>query len=79
MVDERVYEMFRDIGRDILAMARKGLAHRGNKDARGQDETQFLDPLDAVIAGRTQAEELIERFKGPWQGSVDPAFSECVY
>ena len=35
--------------------------------------------LDEVVAGRSQAEVLIERFNGPWRESVDPAFEACVY
>ncbi|MGB8278162.1 MAG: glutamate--cysteine ligase [Methylovirgula sp.] len=69
----------RDIGREILALVRKGLVRRGKKDAEGRDESHFLDPLDAVIEGRSQAEELIARFAGEWAGSVEPAFTQCVY
>ena len=69
----------RDIGREILALARQGLARRAKHDAAGRDECAFLDPLDAVIAGRTQAEDLIERFETRWAGSAEPAFVECAY
>jgi glutamate--cysteine ligase len=69
----------RDIGREILALARQGLARRAKRDAAGRDECRFLEPLDAVIAGRTQAEELIERFETRWAGKVEPAFAECAY
>jgi glutamate--cysteine ligase len=69
----------REIGREVLALIRKGLAARGAKDSSGRDETYFLDPLDAVVAAKSQAEELIACFKGPWGGSVEPAFTECVY
>jgi glutamate--cysteine ligase len=69
----------RAIGREILALVRKGLVHRGEKDAAGRDESHFLDPLDAVIDGRSQAETLIAHFAGDWAGSVEPAFSQCVY
>ncbi len=69
----------RDIGREVLAMVRKGLVARGAKDASGRDESHFLDPLDAVVTGRSQAEELIARFDGPWKHSVDPAFAECIF
>ncbi|TAL83977.1 MAG: glutamate--cysteine ligase [Beijerinckiaceae bacterium] len=69
----------RDIGRDVLALARKGLARRAQKDAEGRDETHFLDPLDAVINGQSQAEDLIALFRGEWKGSVEPAFTHCAY
>ncbi|MHB8886705.1 MAG: glutamate--cysteine ligase [Methylovirgula sp.] len=69
----------RDIAREILSLVRAGLVRRGKCDAQGRDESQFLDPLDKVIDGRSQAEELIARFTGDWKGSVEPAFTECAY
>jgi glutamate--cysteine ligase len=69
----------REVGREILALARTALARRDKRDAEGRDETSFLDPLDAVIAGRTQAEDLIDRFETRWGRSVEPAFTECAY
>jgi len=61
----------RDLARDVLAIARAGLV------ARGHGEARYLDLLDArVAAGRTAADEMIEKFNGPWAGSVDPAFAE---
>ncbi|HKH81295.1 MAG TPA: glutamate--cysteine ligase [Methylovirgula sp.] len=69
----------RDVGREVLELARGGLTRRQRRDEAGRDETAFLDPLDAVLAGRTQAEDLIERFETRWAGSVEPAFSECAY
>jgi glutamate--cysteine ligase len=69
----------REIAAEVLGFARAGLAQRGRRDAQGRDETYFLDPLDAIVAGRTQAEDLIEKFKTDWAGSVDPAFEECAY
>jgi len=65
---------------EALALARGGLARRRFQDASGADETRYLDPLDAIAAsGRTQAHELLDRYHGPWGGSVLPAFRECVF
>ncbi len=69
----------RDIGREVLALARAGLAERSFHDAEGRDETIHLDVLDAILAGRTEAERLIALFEGGWAGGVDPAFRDCVY
>ena len=69
-----------DIAKDCLALARSGLARRGRRDPSGHDETRYLDPLDIIVAnGRTPAEELLEKFHGPWRGSVDPVFAEYAY
>jgi glutamate--cysteine ligase len=70
----------RDIAREMLAIARGGLARRAMLDAQDRDETQYLAPLDDLVErGRTRAEMLLERFHGPWRGSVDPVFTECAY
>ena len=45
----------------------------------GRDETRYLAPLErSWRAGQTLAEELIEKFKGEWGGSVEPAFTELA-
>jgi glutamate--cysteine ligase len=69
----------RDIGREIVALARSALSERRHCDASGRDETQFLEPLEKVLATRTLAEDLREKFLTVWAGSVEPAFTECVY
>jgi glutamate--cysteine ligase len=71
--------LLRDVARDVLALARHGLARRAQRDEMQRDETMFLEPLEAVVAGKSQAENLIHLFKTRWNGSVDPAFSECVF
>ncbi len=69
-----------EVAREVLAIARTGLARRGRLNADGRDETHFLAPLDRIaVEGRTLAEDLLARYEGPWQGSVDPAFSEYAY
>jgi glutamate--cysteine ligase len=69
-----------DIAKDCLALARAGLARRGRRDPSGHDETRYLEPLDIIVTnGRTPAEELLEKFHGPWRGSVDPVFAEYAY
>ena len=69
----------RDVARDVMRIARAGLAARSHEDAAGHDETIYLDVLDDVVAGGTQAERLLSRYDGAWGRSVDPAFRECVY
>ncbi len=68
-----------EVAAEVLSIARMGLAKRNRRDARGFDETLFLDPLDAVLAGGSEAERLIKKFKTQWAGSIEPAFEECVY
>ena len=70
----------RDIGRDVLALARTGLLRRGRIDAQGRSETRFLEPIEAFVRdGRVAAQELLAKYEGDWKGSVDPAFRELAY
>jgi glutamate--cysteine ligase len=69
-----------DLAREVLALARKGLAKRERLNADGRDETGYLEPLDEIVErGTTAAEVLLERFHGPWQGSVEPVYDEYAY
>jgi glutamate--cysteine ligase len=70
----------REIAADVLAISRTGLARRARRDASGADESRYLDPVEEVVAsGKTRAERLLERYRGPWGRSVEPAFTECVF
>jgi glutamate--cysteine ligase len=74
--DRTVFEL----ATEVLKLARAGLARRKRFDAAGQDETCFLDVLDDRLArGTTPAQELLAKYNGPWQGSVDPIYKEDAY
>ncbi len=69
-----------DVARDALALSRAGLQRRAYHDEAGRDETRHLAYAEEIVAfGRTQAERLLERYHGSWNGSVKPAFTECVF
>ena len=68
----------REIGRDLLVIARKGLANRRRLDGNGHDETRHLDLLDERMAsGTVAADTWLEKFHGPWGGRVQPIFEEA--
>jgi glutamate--cysteine ligase len=70
----------RDLARNCLALAHKGLARRSRLDIGGRDESRHLATLDDIAErGVTPAEDLIDKFNGPWGGSVDPVFIEEAY
>ncbi|HWX13372.1 MAG TPA: glutamate--cysteine ligase [Methylocella sp.] len=69
----------RKVAAEVLCIARAGLARRNRPGPRGQDESFYLAPLDAVLARGSEAERLIRMFETQWTGSVDGAFEECVY
>jgi glutamate--cysteine ligase len=70
----------RDIAVEALDLAHAGLKARARRDAHGRDETRFLDPLFAIAdSGRTQADDLIALFDGPWCGHIEPVFESRAY
>jgi glutamate--cysteine ligase len=69
-----------ELATETLKLARIGLVRRKHFDAGGHDEARYLDALeDRVARGTTPAQELLEKFHGPWGGSVDPIYSDEAY
>jgi glutamate--cysteine ligase len=69
-----------EIAKEVLALARAGLNRRKRLDADGRDETCFLEVLEGRLERKTTpAQELLDKFKGAWRGSVDPIYSEEAY
>ena len=69
-----------EVARDALALSAAGLKRRGYRDDTGRDETCHLTYAEEIVSsGRTAAERLLERYHGPWGGSVRPAFTECAF
>ncbi len=69
----------RDLGRDLVAIARDGLTARARRDhGTGQDEAGMLDPLDAILTGApSQAQHWLARYQGPWAGEAGRIFAEA--
>src|ERR1700758_2829372 len=69
-----------DLAKATLALAEEGLARRRRLDAGGEDERRYLRPIEEYVArGITPAEELLEKFHGAWDRSVEPVFTEYAY
>jgi glutamate--cysteine ligase len=69
-----------NLAKECLTLAQAGLKRRNRLDGDGHDETLYLEPLgDSATAGRTPAEELLEKFHGEWGGSVAPVYTEYAY
>jgi glutamate--cysteine ligase len=69
-----------EIANAALRLAYAGLARRKRFDAAGHDETLYLEPLqDRLTRGTMPAEELLEKFQGPWDRSVEPLYEEEAY
>ena len=73
-------ETMGDLAARVVAIAREGLHARACQDASGVDERTYLAQLEAILkTGQTPAEDLLARYHGAWNGSVDPVFSEFAY
>jgi glutamate--cysteine ligase len=69
-----------DLAKETLALSERGLIARKRLDRNGRDETRYLRPLFEIVErGITPAEELLEKFHGVWNGSVEPIFDEYSY
>jgi glutamate--cysteine ligase len=69
-----------EVAKECLTLAHLGLRRRSRIDHLGRDETRHLEPLDHLIeGGRTPAEEMLEKFRGAWHGSVEPAYEEYAF
>jgi glutamate--cysteine ligase len=69
-----------DWSKDLLRIAREGLARRRKLDRMGGDETHFLNALDRIAdSGRTPAQEKLDLYHGRWKGSVEPVYAEFAY
>jgi glutamate--cysteine ligase len=69
-----------EIATEFLALARAGLQRRNRRDPSGKDETRYLEVLEDHLARKTTpAQELLEKYYGPWRGSVDPIYADEAY
>ena len=70
----------RAVALDMLAIAHGSLKRRARLNAKGEDETIHLRPLEAIAeSGREPARHWIERYEGAWGRSVEPAFDEAAF
>jgi len=70
----------RDVSRDILEISRAGLKARACLNAHGDNETIFLQDLDDFVrTGTNNADRLIEKFKGEWDGDIRHIYTDCAY
>ncbi|RUT31183.1 glutamate--cysteine ligase [Arsenicitalea aurantiaca] len=73
-------ETVADIGARMLELARGGLARRANLNWEGEDETIFLAPIaETLRTGKTAAEDLVDLYKGEWQGDISRVFERAAF
>ncbi|NNE56861.1 MAG: glutamate--cysteine ligase [Hellea sp.] len=69
-----------DIAKIALAISREGLKTRGRLNAHGESETVFLQDLDQFArTGKSNADVLIDKFNGEWNGDIKRVYQDCIY
>lgn len=69
-----------DIAADFVEISRAGLRSRAKLDSFGDNEEHFLNAVETVVEeGRTPAEEMLDKYNGPWAGNIDRVFGEYAY
>ena len=64
----------------LLDIARAGLQRLHCLNARGEDESIYLRPLEETVSsGKTWAEHLLDLYRGPWQGSLAPMWDAVEF
>nr|WP_298926729.1 glutamate--cysteine ligase [uncultured Erythrobacter sp.] len=64
-----------DLGREVLAIAHKGLASRARLNASGDNETGYLETLDEIVStGKVPAQRLLDAYHGEWNGDVSRVY-----
>jgi glutamate--cysteine ligase len=68
------------VAREVVALARAGLARRKLLNAKGEDETIFLTELEEIAdSGINLAERLLAKYNGEWKRDVTRAFTDVRY
>lgn len=69
----------RDLAREVVAIAVDGMRARARRNAAGENESIYLEPLEAIARGApTQAEHWLERHANEWHGDVRRIFAEAA-
>lgn len=70
----------RDLGAQVVALSRAGLAARRRLDSQGRDETRFLDILERYIeSGEVSAQHLLQQYQTVWAGDINRIFADYAY
>ena len=67
----------RDLAPEVLRIARAGLVARGYRNAGGDSEAGFLEPLEEIAtSGKVPAQRLLDKFHGRWAGDISRVYEE---
>jgi glutamate--cysteine ligase len=71
-----------ELAREVVALSEAGLKARARPGAGGMvpDETHFLNALkESVETGQVPADELLEKYRGDWDGDLSRIYGEYSY
>ncbi len=69
-----------DLAREMVAIARRGLARRNRRNTFGDDESIYLAEIEDIAeSGVTSAERLLEAFEKEWGGDIDRVYATESY
>lgn len=65
-----------EMARQLMQIAEGGLNRLNVKNSAGENEVQYLAPLQEIAAtGKTRAERLLDSWEGEWNRSLEPLFT----
>ena len=68
------------LAKEMVTIARKGLAARDRLNGAGFDETQYLAALEETVTlGLSPADQLLMRFNNEWGGNINRVFEDFAY
>lgn len=68
------------IAMQVVDISRAGLNARNLLDANGQNETHFVDHIAEIArSGKTQAQIMLDKYHGEWNGDLTHLFKEYSY
>jgi glutamate--cysteine ligase len=69
-----------DIAKNMLSLSEAGLRRRGVLDAKGNDESLYLEPLHEIAhSGLNWSQRLRQRLNGEWNGDLRRVFDAMSY
>ena len=68
------------VAKEMLGLARAGLARRRKLNSKGEDESVFLAELDEIAeSGTNPAEQLLAKYHGAWKRDLNRVFDEVRF
>ncbi len=69
-----------DLAREVIEIAESGLKARAKFDDNGDDERQFLEPLQQIVDEKwSLADRLIDQYKTVWGGDIERLFKDYCF